>query len=765
MIKAKKKKIFIITAAVVSPIVVTQVAAIPFYVKIHSDKVNLNVAFRVIPQNSLIENGAVDAYNSISNIDNHLKLITDNEPKPVIVPKEDPYNSNTLVSSVPIDKPKEELKDDPKDDDKLSLVPAEKEKEKEKEEPINKEPEEEVALDKSRPDPKPKDIIIEYNGLKLNANITEQPERVKYKSDVENRITNRVDYINNTIPDINKVEVTEGFRGDNKKKVVDKIEWEVNNTFRVFNEKESETFSVERWLDQNPSAKDKFKSYEAFLNRADIKDFLKTESQKEFDKKKEEYKNAKYQWYGWLLSNVDWNKIQASKNVEDYLAKGMTTSPDNVYINANGEFDSYAFSPLPGYNAVTSRMTRDNKEKRTFGYDSYYTRSPRSVLEGTYPGWNKVMISEEYGKKYDVQPEEDGINFFKLTNDKPEFGKNNGGIVVEINAGNSKGYAKTLELIKKLNASGEKITSYRIFNIGAKDSEQKFYKIFETLPKKLPQLELFFESTNTSAILALEDKEIDELSLYTSGNSLLDDWSFNPFALRNVAFINKLDYNVSSDYPRGAKIPTVITMDSIAFDPVNYKKGAEDAFREINLGLRMALFVRNNEPFFQGGFGPGLKPDHNEGGNSYATGLDLSRIPDLKSLKGMQFSFVKEGKRFDRKMRRLILYSDQKNFEIDVQEMNDSQFYKVMHLEGPPNPGEERLKFRGGVKVDGIYLSGKGKLSSEGTQNLETFYKEMGRGMFARIIVDPENKALFEDLTSRGYKVEYRNPDHNLKFN
>ncbi|SYV92244.1 Uncharacterised protein, partial [Mesomycoplasma hyorhinis] len=32
------------------------------------------------------------------------------------------------------------------------------------------------------------------------------------------------------------------------------------------------------------------------------------------------------------------------------------------------------------------------------------------------------------------------------------------------------------------------------------------------------------DSTNTSALLALENKQIDELSIYTEGNSLSDDW-------------------------------------------------------------------------------------------------------------------------------------------------------------------------------------------------------------------------------------------------
>nr|WP_307922561.1 hypothetical protein [Mycoplasmopsis bovis] len=50
----------------------------------------------------------------------------------------------------------------------------------------------------------------------------------------------------------------------------------------------------------------------------------------------------------------------------------------------------------------------------------------------------------------------------------------------------------------------------------------------------MPQLELFFSAnaTNTSSLIALENKKIKELSLYTLGNSLLQKWSFNPWAFK-----------------------------------------------------------------------------------------------------------------------------------------------------------------------------------------------------------------------------------------
>jgi uncharacterized protein UU044 len=61
--------------------------------------------------------------------------------------------------------------------------------------------------------------------------------------------------------------------------------------------------------------------------------------------------------------------------------------------------------------------------------------------------------------------------------------------------------------------------------MGKSDSSQKFVDILKTLPNQLPLLELFFSagSHNTSSLIALKDKKIKELGLFTLGNSLLDE--------------------------------------------------------------------------------------------------------------------------------------------------------------------------------------------------------------------------------------------------
>ncbi len=190
--------------------------------------------------------------------------------------------------------------------------------------------------------------------------------------------------------------------------------------------------------------------------------------------------------------------------------------------------------------------------------------------------------------------ESDGITVHKLERIekiKEEDGQINEGYVVNIDAKNPAGYSKTKKLIEDLKKSGKKITSYRIKNMGEADPAQKFKEILAALPDDLPQLELFFSAnaTNTSSLIALENKKIKELSLYTLGNSLLQKWSFNPWAFKNTAWINTNDYNVSYEYGRNKPLATRITFDTIAFDQDDYK--GNNNFERINDGLRLVYYA------------------------------------------------------------------------------------------------------------------------------------------------------------------------------
>lgn len=44
------------------------------------------------------------------------------------------------------------------------------------------------------------------------------------------------------------------------------------------------------------------------------------------------------------------------------------------------------------HNVVIVRMTNDNKNRRTFSYDSPYGRSPDDIKNGVYPDEDLVII-------------------------------------------------------------------------------------------------------------------------------------------------------------------------------------------------------------------------------------------------------------------------------------------------------------------------------------------------------------------------------------
>ena len=316
---------------------------------------------------------------------------------------------------------------------------------------------------------------------------------------------------------------------------------------------------------------------------------------------------------------------------------------------------------------------------------------------------------------------------------------------------------KLKKLIEDLKAKKVNITGYRIRNMGKSDSSQKFMDILKAIPDEIQLLELFFSagSSNTSSLIALENKHIKELGIYTLGNSLLDKWSINPNALRKVEWINSNDYNVSWDYKQGADIATRITFDTLAFDPVDYNENAstlQEKLKRINDGMRMVYWVRNNEPIFEGGFGPGLEPDHKEDGNSYPQGLDFTRIPKIRSLRGLEFhDKLKPSNSKSRMIRRLTLYNNSEAFNISGEELNEAGFNKHI-VSGEPGQ-KSKILFSNGNLTTKVRITGTSLLNSEGIDNLSRLYM-FAEQLKKEIIVDNNASALKSQLEGLGYSVK-----------
>lgn len=688
----------------------------------------------LIPKNNL---DLKDAESSIT--DNNLKELPKVKPQPIPAPEVNPQ-------PIPAPKPKPSPKPTPKPSPKPQPQPK----------PTPK-PNPAPKL-KPSPGTKIKNIIM--NGVLVEAEVEEPAERQTFEYDKENGIQNPNPYINNSVGKIKNVKVTEELRQKSLGIAKGGLQtrWFNEMIEDLIKAKDDEEAEVIANLNRDWFNK-VWQKFQRLFDSPNVINFLKEPAKAEFPKKQFKTKDAKY---AWLYKNLDFSKLtKLSAGADKYLKEGLTPDPNNAYINENGEVDSYAASPADGYNSVTSRIANDNKNRRVFNYEGTQTRTPDQTRNGEYPGWTKTNVTSEF-QKYGVE-NGDGISVNKLTRDKPEKDQMNEGYIVDIDAGNNAGYEKAKELIKKLNNEKIAIVGYRIRNMGKFDANQRFEQILNEMPDKLPLLELFFHagSANTSSLIALQKKKIKELGLYTLGNSLLDEWSLNPNALRNVEWINNNDYNVSFEYKPGSEVATRITFYTLAFDEVDYNENGStlsEKLKRINDGLRMVYWVRNNEPIFQGGFGPGLNPDHNEAGNSYPQGLDLSRVKQLRSLRGLEFNDkFKPSNSKPRKIRRLKLYSSGVAFEINAEELNEAGFSTHLVL-NEPTPPKTKILFSNGSLTSKVHITGKKTLDSDGLRNLNILFN-YGESLRNReVIVDEGATDLRNQLQNAGYNVSMGEP-------
>ncbi|AIZ55486.1 putative immunoglobulin-blocking virulence protein [Mycoplasma mycoides] len=615
---------------------------------------------------------------------------------------------------------------------------------------------------------------IYISGVEVEAEVEGPPGFHVHEEDKRRGISNpKKPYQNQSVGKILNVKVTNELRNSVIKNSLtggegyDKGAGLFNNSlFNVFDKDLSNTNDVEKTLEelevvanQNASVyENTLESYKRLLDSDNVVNFLKEGAKEKYEELKPKFKTNK-QRYIWLIANLDKNKFtKIASTSEKYLKEGLTISPRNAFINENGEIDSNGWGPPNEFNTVTSRIQNDNSNYRTFSYDTPYNRSSHSIESGNYPGWTKKDVTSTYTKDYGFE-EGKGITISELTRDKPTTAKDkiNQGLVLEIDASKDYAYGKTKELIKKFKEKNQKITSYRIKNMGEKDSAQNFIEILSELPEHIPQLELFFsdKATNTASLIALENKKIDDLSLYTNGNSLRRSWSYNPLALKNITWINTIDYNVSAEYSKYEKISTRITFNTLAFDQKDYEKDGD--YSRINDGLRMVYYARNNEPFFQGGFGPGLSPDKSLGENSYPTGLDFTRIPKIRSLRGLRFDDEYNSSNRSRKITELTLYNTGSAFNISVEELNNANLEHLSTGEG--NPEKPKIYFSNGNETTSIKITGQGRISEKGREYLSKYFKygESFKGRPHLVEVESGATELKKQLESWGFNVNVSN--------
>lgn len=402
-----------------------------------------------------------------------------------------------------------------------------------------------------------------------------------------------------------------------------------------------------------------------------------------------------------------WANIE--RDLDKFLAKGMVPNIQWGYTGNSWTFIDHSD------NVVRNRMI-SNHQNRYFAYDSEYKRNSKVIRDLDYEGFKKQDATNrfiQYGAGSNI-----GITVLQYT-PEGKFAKSKvqgNRLIAVLDASNVAGYNNFLNFLKKTEQAGQKLDGIVIRNMGLIDKYQDFSKILAQMPDSIEKLTLFFEAKDTSSLIGLKDKKIQELDLYNSSNTVADDWGINPYALRGVKNIT-FDYNhesitTSTVQPNNKNMPG-----SIVFNTLKFDKGM--TLDQINEGLRIALKDRYGERIFQGAFGDG----------SWPTYLDFSNLPEIRNLKGMNFN--------TRVFKKLTLYNRTNVFETDAKTLHEQQWTALL-FKGPERP---KLYFVSPQEVNTLYIKGNAiDLGDNWGRELYCLI-EAGKDVFQTVYVDNETMA------------------------
>ncbi|EIE39576.1 hypothetical protein MCANUF31_02705 [Mycoplasmopsis canis UF31] len=638
---------------------------------------------------------------------------------------------------------------------------------------------------KPKPAPTETRVIIKDN-IKYFVEVTPLQPRVNKKSDIEKGIVNRKNYRAEFTPDVHKISgaltpenIAASVANAQANGKIQDLTFGATSSYRpILEDPNRDLARKQNYLDNVGSADEQMaglwsRYLQLLKNKETIYKYVDDIARSHF----EEWWNSK-ETISWdqsngrqtvplghflLIMHIDHTKItKLSKQVLDELAQGNVIPKDggNLSVNENGEWVSHTFKPP--YNAVLARTKNENQHFRVLGNNKDDFRTPNQIEKGKYTNWNDVDKTNYYASIGINEISGGGISVTEYTRKEKIEGENREkATVVTIDVSVPNAYRHAKSIMEKFISKGIEITGYRIKGIGL-SGDQNMDDILAALPQELPLLELFFESRNTSALRKIHNKKIDELGLYTNNkvNSLADDWSFNPWALNNVAWLNMNDYNVSFSYSPRDTIYTVITFDNLAFDPEDL--GPNGSLDKINDGLRMAYWSRNNERIFQGGWGSGNKPDRHAASNSYTMGLDLSRIPSIKSLRGLIFT-NEDNPSEKRMLNKIKLFNNSDTFQIATTEMNEAQFDEIL-IKQTSMPRSKIMFSNGSAtqKIKIIPTSNDNTLSSSGLRNLSVLM-QFSDGNFSKssteIIVPEGSHSLLNTLRNSGFNARFESED------
>ncbi|QZE12330.1 putative immunoglobulin-blocking virulence protein [Mycoplasma sp. Ms02] len=328
-------------------------------------------------------------------------------------------------------------------------------------------------------------------------------------------------------------------------------------------------------------------------------------------------------------------------------------------------------------NVVRNKMIADNKRK-TLSNSSEWQRNPSDISKGNYPGWSKSSVTNEYtsvgaGESLGITVE----RYVPNTGNDSVVDKNTTITIVTLDANNPQGYATFVEFMKKVKASNLPLDGITVRNIGFKNENQEFKDILSKIPDNLKKLSLYFEGYNTTSLIGLQGKHIEEMEIFTSkrDNVTNPQWGIDPNSLSNVDYIS-FDYSNLNTIAQDGNTAS----SSVVFQTLRFAR--DSSLQQINNGFNIAFVQKADQRIFQGYFGDGGWPD----------GLDFGMIPSIKSLKGMTL--------YDRVFKRLKLYNNSPNFTVNLSDITQQQWTALL-LKGP-----EKAEITFTNNTGALYLKG-----------------------------------------------------------
>ncbi|QMT98512.1 putative immunoglobulin-blocking virulence protein [Mycoplasma tullyi] len=412
-------------------------------------------------------------------------------------------------------------------------------------------------------------------------------------------------------------------------------------------------------------------------------------------------------------------------------------------INFNGDTkNAFSINVSFGYkddsnNPVKNYYQEVNAYKVLGTPNLRFNPTSDDIINGNFQGWDKSDVTNEYTNGTYGIDNSDGIQVLKYSphdktndyyKDKPDLKM----FILDVD--NTSGYQKFIDFINKVyeNDKNSKI-GVTLKNVGKRHTTRNVYDILKALPPNIETLTVFLDGADTTSLLALEDRNLRELNIYTTGVVNSDLWGINPLAIKHINFIpSLLAYNNGGfdPFPKGLTTGSTPLFTTLKFD-------RNDDYARVQEGLDIA-FKRRSERIFQGNFqGDGAKPVF----------WDFADAPIISSLKNLN---VGDAQLRQVRLSNKFVQTDQSGTTFvvyDLSDFNHSQWTAAMQYQ--PSFLKRYIYFGRGTEIaqpSTLVLRGDvSTLEREGLDNLLSFIKyTTNAGAFKSVAVT--NAALGEQL-------------------